>query len=104
MNSCRAIFLILAVAVAAAVLTAGDSERIAEQVAARLNRSVEKSPRFAGATSVHRTGAQVTVWVFDTLPASARADLARVVASEGKPLHVKLLDLKLGDFPGGDSF
>jgi hypothetical protein len=74
-------------------------EVIATKVAARLTQVVECSPKFGGATSVHRNGSQVSVWVLDTLPASARLELDRVVAVEAKPLKVELIDLKLIDVP-----
>jgi hypothetical protein len=99
MNTYRVIIVTLAMAAETAGLVAGSSEDVAKRVAARLSRLVENNPEFAGTTSVHRNGAQVVIWVLDTTPAAARADLARVAVREGKPLQVKLLDLKLDDRP-----
>jgi hypothetical protein len=88
---------------ASAIVISHHHQVVVEKVAARLTKAVESSPQFGGAVGVHCNGSQVSVWVLDTLPAPARSQLDRVIADAGKPLKVKLVDVRAIDMPfGGD--
>jgi hypothetical protein len=99
MNNRVATLLLIALTLAAAALFVHHPYVMADQVAARLTLAINKNPKFADYATVHHIGPQISVWVLETLPSAARADLERVITEEGKPLKVKLVPLTLVDAP-----
>jgi hypothetical protein len=94
MKPTAVIILLAVLIVAAAVFIGRHREHVAELAASRLTRALESTPALSGAASVHRNGAQVSIWFLDTLSPSAKSQLDHIVVQEGKPLRVKLVPMQ----------
>ena len=62
--------------------------KLCHEVAARLGQVIHADPRFADVRIDITMDRYVTVFAPDALPSATKADLERIVAEQGKPLHV----------------